>query len=92
LIKHGYVQRDQLDIILVKLTEKGNAEIERLENKTKIKDSQVKIQGMLTSFKESHLSRSPEEKSEKKMRQIIETKYEHQLILLIDSREIKDKQ
>ena len=87
LVKYGFIQRDALDVLLIKLTEKGVNELEKLENKTKIKDSQAKIQGLLNSFKDSHaLKRNVEEKPERNVRQLVQTKYEKQLILLIDSR------
>lgn len=87
LVKYGYIQRDELDILLIKLTEKGVNELEKLENKTKIKDSQAKIQGLLNSFKDSHaLKRNVEERPERNVRQLIQTRYENQLILVIDSR------
>lgn len=87
LVKYGYIQRDASDVLLIKLTEKGCNELERLENKTKIKDSQAKIQGLLNSFKDSHaLKRTVEERPERNVRQLVQTKYENQLILLIDSR------
>jgi DNA-binding PadR family transcriptional regulator len=87
LVKYGYIQRDTLDVLLIKLTEKGVNELEKLENKTKIKDSQAKIQGLLNSFKDSHaLKRNVEERPERNVRQLIQTRYENQLILVIDSR------
>lgn len=87
LVKYGYIQRDAMDILLIKLTEKGVNELEKLENKTKVKDSQAKIQGLLNSFKDSHaLKRNVEERPERNVRQLIQTRYENQLVLVIDSR------
>ena len=87
LVKYGYIQRDTLDVLLIKLTEKGVNELEKLENKTKIKDSQAKIQGLLNSFKDSHaLKRCVEERPERNVRQLVQTKYYNQLVLVIDSR------
>lgn len=37
LAKSGYIQRDQMEQSYLRLTEKGSAEAEKLENKTKIK-------------------------------------------------------
>jgi hypothetical protein len=37
LVKNGYIQRDEFDHTFVRLTEKGNIEVEKLENKSKIK-------------------------------------------------------
>lgn len=76
LIKYGYIQRDILDVLLIKLTEKGVNELEKLENKTKVKDSQAKIQGLLNSFKDSHaLRRNVEDRPERNVRQLIQTRY-----------------
>lgn len=87
LVKYGYIQRDAMDVLLIKLTEKGVNELEKLENKTKVKDSQAKIQGLLNSFKDSHaLKRNVEERPERNVRQLIQTRYENQLVLVIDSR------
>lgn len=87
LVKYGYIQRDAMDVLLIKLTEKGVNELEKLENKTKVKDSQAKIQGLLNSFKDSHaLKRNVEDRPERNVRQLIQTRYENQLVLVIDSR------
>lgn len=87
LVKYGYIQRDAMDVLLIKLTEKGVNELEKLENKTKVKDSQAKIQGLLNSFKDSHaLKRNVEDRPERNVRQLIQTRFENQLVLVIDSR------
>lgn len=94
LAKSGYIEADLQDSNMIKITNKGQKESELLQAKTKEKDSSIKVKSMLGSFlskKEPYLQ-STSSQVDKFAKSFVRFEEEVDLILLIDTRQIKDKQ
>lgn len=95
LLKSNYIERNEREPGCIRLTERGASELAKLQHKTKIKTSLLKIQSLLTSFREAkqHAPQAGAPKLEERdSKPTIKLHPDKHLVLVIDSREVKDKQ